>query len=88
MISGTPALGSCSFHSTPTPLPCCPGLAPAAQEYLLHLLLQPRHRYAELAEEEDEAYDDFGGDGGEGGNDMHRSKSGERLAGACEACGG
>lgn len=56
----------------------------ALQEYLLHLLLQPRKRYADFAEE-DEGYDDLGGDGGgEGeGGDMHRSKSGELRGGCC-----
>lgn len=55
--------------------PCRPAALPCPQEYLLHLLLQPRQRYTELEqeawdEEEEEA------EGGDDAEDMHRSKSG------------
>ena len=69
-LAGTPGpVGTAGF--SPRLKPCS-----LAQEYLLHLLLQPRRRYSDFAEEEEECFDDLGSEGGEGG-EMHRSKSGE-----------
>ena len=61
---------ACSTHT----IPLCP-----VQEYLLHMLLQPRQRYTQLEELEGEEYEE-GGDGGDDGG------LGERGRLACDSC--
>lgn len=81
-LAGTPVAPSSQSVSAPQLQPRC-----LAQEYLLHLLLQPRRRYSDFAEEDEECFDDLGSEGGDGqGGEMHRSRSGEPL-GPCGQMG-